>query len=133
MVHSLCICSYLLPDKSRSSKRKTSVIKNTTNPVWDEQKVYDKVSLEKLAKDRVLEVTVWDFNRGSSNDFIGGLRLGSQPTGSHKKRDYMDSMGTEVCLSVCVHPRCTYLCVCRWPTGRRCWLAVASGWSLGTR
>ena len=92
--------SYLLPDKSRSSKRKTSVIKNSANPVWDEEKVYEKVSLEKLARDRVLEVTVWDFNRGSSNDFIGGLRLGSQPISSLKKHDFMDSMGTEVSPSV---------------------------------
>ncbi|KAF5405725.1 hypothetical protein PHET_00865 [Paragonimus heterotremus] len=26
---------------------------------------------------RTLEVTVWDFDRGPSNDFIGGLTLGA--------------------------------------------------------
>ena len=26
--------------------------------------------------DRVLELSVWDFDRGSSNEFLGGVRLG---------------------------------------------------------
>ncbi|CAH8534063.1 unnamed protein product [Dicrocoelium dendriticum] len=29
------------------------------------------------AGQRTLEVTVWDFDRGPSNDFIGGLTLGA--------------------------------------------------------
>ena len=39
--------------------------------------MFTDVSLEQLVKERVLEVTIWDFNQRSSNDFLGGVRLGS--------------------------------------------------------
>ena len=87
---------YLLPDKSAKGKRKTGVIKNNLNPVWEERFTYEKVTLEELSKERVLEVTVWDFNKGSSNDFIGGARLGSAPGMASKHKEWMDSVGDEV-------------------------------------
>ena len=87
---------YLLPDKSSSGKRKTSVIKNNLNPVWEEKFTYEKVTLEELSRERVLEVTLWDFNKGSSNDFIGGLRLGPAPGRATKHKEWMDSIGDEV-------------------------------------
>lgn len=73
MIHSTC--SYLLPDKSKKTKQKTAVVKKSLNPKWNYQYVYDNVSHEELM-DRVLELTVWDFDRGSSNEFLGGVRLG---------------------------------------------------------
>ena len=87
---------YLLPDKSSSGKRKTGVIKNNLNPVWEERFSYEKVNLEELSRERVMEVTVWDLNRGSSNDFIGGLRLGPTPGRASRHKEWMDSIGEEV-------------------------------------
>ncbi len=87
---------YLLPDKSSGGKRKTGVIKNNLNPVWEEKVSYEGVVLEELSTERVLEVTVWDFNK-AGNDFIGGLRLGPRPGrvgGKHK--EWMDSIGDEL-------------------------------------
>ena len=86
---------YLLPDKSSSGKRKTGVVKNNLNPVWEEQFTYEKVTLEELSKERVLEVTVWDFHK-QGNDFIGGLRLGSTPGRAAKHKEWMDSIGDEI-------------------------------------
>ena len=85
---------YLLPDKSSSGKRKTGVVKNNLNPVWEEQFTY-KATLEELSKERVLEVTVWDFHK-QGNDFIGGLRLGSTPGRAAKHKEWMDSIGDEI-------------------------------------
>ena len=87
---------YLLPDKSSGGKRKTGVVKNNLNPVWGEQFSYEKVILDELSSERVLEVTVWDWDRGSSNDFIGGLRLGPAPGRTTKHKEWMDSIGDEV-------------------------------------
>ena len=87
---------YLLPDKGSSGKRKTSVIKNNSNPVWEELFAYEKLNLDELATERVLEVAVWDLNKGSSNEFIGGLRLGPAPRAGIKHKEWMDSIGEEV-------------------------------------
>ncbi|XP_046848226.1 synaptotagmin-like protein 4 isoform X3 [Xenia sp. Carnegie-2017] len=67
--------SYLLPDKSKKTKQKTSVVKKSLNPKWNYHFIYDNLTHEELM-DRVLELTVWDFDRGSSNEFLGGVRLG---------------------------------------------------------
>ena len=87
---------YLLPDKSSSGKRKTSVVKNSSNPVYEESFTFEKVDLDELASARVLEVTVWDLTKGSSNEFIGGLRLGPPPSSGVKHKEWMDSIGEEV-------------------------------------
>lgn len=82
---------YLLPEKTPKGKRKTAVIKNSLNPVWEEQFTYEKVSVEDLSTVRVLEVTVWDFDRGSSNEFVGGLRIGPAPHRVKQRNEWMDS------------------------------------------
>ena len=88
---------HLLPDKSAKGKRKTNVVKNNLNPVWEERFTYEKVTLEELSKERVLEVTVWDHDAKGTNDFIGGVRLGSAPGGTTSKhKEWMDSIGEEV-------------------------------------
>ena len=86
---------YLLPDKSSSGKRKTSVVMNNRNPVWDEQFSYEKVILEEIVRERVLEVTVWDFDK-KGNSFVGGLRLGPAPGQAAAHKEWMDSIGEEV-------------------------------------
>ena len=66
--------SYLLPDKSRRSKRKTSVKKNTLNPAWNERIEYSNLTIRDL-EERVLEITVWDHD-SSGHQFLGGVRCG---------------------------------------------------------
>ena len=88
---------YLLPNQSSSGKRKTKVINNKLNPVWDEQFTYENIFLDDLSSQRVLEVTVWDYDRRGSNDFIGGLRIGPNPDSvTDGLKDWMDSIGDEV-------------------------------------
>lgn len=77
--------SYLLPDKGRSSKQKTPVLRRTCNPVWNYTFVYEDVSLQELSE-RSLELTVWDHDRLASNEFLGGLRF---------------NLGTGKCFLVC--------------------------------
>lgn len=67
-------CSYLLPDKGRSSKQKTAVIRRSCNPAWNHTFVYSDVSLQELSE-RALELTVWDHDRIASNEFLGGMRF----------------------------------------------------------
>ncbi|TPP58460.1 Rabphilin-3A [Fasciola gigantica] len=66
---------YLRPDKAKKTKQKTQVKKATLFPEFHEQFCYEMSPSE--AGNRTLEVTVWDFDRGPSNDFIGGLTLGA--------------------------------------------------------
>jgi len=66
--------SYLLPDKTKSGKQKTPVIKKTCNPKWNHTFVFDDISINDL-RDRCLELTIWDYDKITSNDFLGGVRL----------------------------------------------------------
>ncbi|XP_078001539.1 synaptotagmin-like protein 5 isoform X6 [Glandiceps talaboti] len=66
---------YLLPNKSKSGKRKTDVLRKNCNPKWDEKFVYEGLTTDDL-KERALEITLWDRESMTSNDFLGGLRLG---------------------------------------------------------
>ncbi|MBN3311126.1 RP3A protein, partial [Amia calva] len=74
---------FLRPDLGKKSKYKTSVKKKTLNPEFNEEFVF-QVSHEELAK-RTLEVTVWDYDLGMSNDFIGGVQLGIDAKGEELK------------------------------------------------
>lgn len=66
--------SYLLPDKIRRVKQKTPVLKKNCNPTWNHTMVFENVSWEDL-RDFCLELTIWDYDRFTSNDFLGGVRL----------------------------------------------------------
>lgn len=65
--------TYLLPDKSRISKRKTSIKSNTTNPVFNENLRY-VVSHSQLEM-RTLQVSVWHHDRFGHNNFLGETEL----------------------------------------------------------
>nr|XP_019968162.1 PREDICTED: double C2-like domain-containing protein beta [Paralichthys olivaceus] len=74
----LCL-RYLKPDVHKKSKHKTAVIKKTLNPEFNEEFFYE-ISFSELAT-KTLEVTVWDYDLGKSNDFIGGVSLGCHSQG----------------------------------------------------
>ncbi|MCI4379896.1 hypothetical protein PGIGA_G00233700 [Pangasianodon gigas] len=90
---------YLLPSTGKSTKRKTQVVKKTVNPHYDHTFVYKDVCLEQL-KGMCLELTVWDREATSSNDFLGGVRLSSGAVRLKEgKREWVaDSTGEEVSL-----------------------------------
>ncbi|XP_045382125.1 double C2-like domain-containing protein beta [Lemur catta] len=75
--------TYLKPDVDKKSKHKTAVKKKTLNPEFNEEFWYE-IKHGDLAK-KTLEVTVWDYDIGKSNDFIGGVVLGINAKGERLK------------------------------------------------
>uniref|UniRef100_A0A7N9D3E8 Double C2 domain beta n=1 Tax=Macaca fascicularis TaxID=9541 RepID=A0A7N9D3E8_MACFA len=75
--------TYLRPDVDKKSKHKTAVKKKTLNPEFNEEFCYE-IKHGDLAK-KSLEVTVWDYDIGKSNDFIGGVVLGINAKGERLK------------------------------------------------
>uniref|UniRef100_A0AAY4CE37 C2 domain-containing protein n=2 Tax=Denticeps clupeoides TaxID=299321 RepID=A0AAY4CE37_9TELE len=75
--------TYLKPDENKKSKHKTAVKKKTLNPEFNEEFFYD-IKYADLSK-KTLEVTVWDYDIGKSNDFIGGVSLGINANGERLK------------------------------------------------
>ena len=65
---------YLLPERGRHAKQKTPVMKKNCNPQFNHTFVFEDVAWEDL-RDRCLELTIWDHDRFTSNDFLGGVRL----------------------------------------------------------
>ncbi|CAL8284500.1 unnamed protein product [Merluccius merluccius] len=88
--------TYLKPDLQKKSKHKTSVIKKTLNPEFNEEFFYE-ISFSDLTS-KTLEVTVWDYDLGKSNDFIGGVSLGCHSQGESLQHwvDCLKNMGTKV-------------------------------------
>ncbi|KAJ1071866.1 hypothetical protein K5549_002158 [Capra hircus] len=74
---------YLKPDVDKKSKHKTAVKKKTLNPEFNEEFCYE-IKHGDLAK-KTLEITVWDYDIGKSNDFIGGVVLGINAKGERLK------------------------------------------------
>uniref|UniRef100_A0A8C1X1J9 Double C2-like domains, beta n=1 Tax=Cyprinus carpio TaxID=7962 RepID=A0A8C1X1J9_CYPCA len=74
---------YLKPDENKKSKHKTAVKKKTLNPEFNEEFFYE-IKYADLSK-KTLEVTVWDYDIGKSNDFIGGVSLGINANGERLK------------------------------------------------
>ncbi|NXX83830.1 SYTL4 protein, partial [Urocolius indicus] len=97
---------YLLPHKNKASKRKTPVVKKTLNPHYNHTFVYNGINPEDL-QHICLELTVWDREPLSSNDFLGGVRLGGGHGMSRGQAvDWMDSTGEELNLwqKMCQYP-----------------------------
>ncbi|XP_069068841.1 synaptotagmin-like protein 4 [Pleurodeles waltl] len=89
---------YLMPIKSKATKRKTPVVKKTLNPHYNHTFVYNGVKPEDL-QHICLELTVWDREPLSSNDFLGGVRLGvGNGLSNGEVVDWMDSTGEELSL-----------------------------------
>lgn len=86
----------LQPDMGKKSKYKTSVKKKTLNPEFNEEFSYE-VSLDQLAK-KTLEISVWDYDLGMSNDFIGGVELGINASGERLRHwfDCLKNKGKKV-------------------------------------
>ncbi|XP_066246209.1 uncharacterized protein [Euwallacea similis] len=64
---------YLLPDKSKSGKRKTKVKKHTLNPVFDECLKFH-MSINELEL-RTLWISVWHSDMFGRNDFLGEVTM----------------------------------------------------------
>ncbi|MBN3324868.1 SYTL5 protein, partial [Atractosteus spatula] len=65
--------TYLLPDRSRQSKRKTSIKSNTTNPVYNETLKY--VISHSQLETRTLQLSVWHNDRFGHNSFLGEVEV----------------------------------------------------------
>ncbi|NXT45501.1 SYTL5 protein, partial [Pluvianellus socialis] len=65
--------AYLLPDKSRQSKRKTKIKSNSTNPEFNETLKY--VISHTQLETRTLELSVWHYDRFGHNSFLGEVEI----------------------------------------------------------
>ncbi|XP_021408712.2 synaptotagmin-like protein 5 isoform X1 [Lonchura striata] len=65
--------TYLLPDRSRQSKRKTKIKSNSTNPEFNETLKY--VISHSQLETRTLQVSVWHYDRFGCNSFLGEVEI----------------------------------------------------------
>ncbi|VDO98281.1 unnamed protein product [Soboliphyme baturini] len=61
---------FLLPDRSERSRRQSKVLANTCSPSWNQSLVYKNVTTGQLSE-KILEITVWDYEKYGSNEFLG--------------------------------------------------------------
>ncbi|XP_056113497.1 protein piccolo isoform X5 [Rhinichthys klamathensis goyatoka] len=74
---------YLLPGRgqvmvvqnaSAENKRRSKHVQKTLNPEWNQTVIYKNILLEQLRK-KTLEVSVWDYDKSSANDFLGEVLI----------------------------------------------------------
>ncbi|KAK3517760.1 hypothetical protein QTP70_018329 [Hemibagrus guttatus] len=74
---------YLLPGRgqvmvvqnaSAENKRRSKHVQKSLNPEWNQTVIYKNIHLEQLRK-KTLEVSVWDYDKCSSNDFLGEVLI----------------------------------------------------------
>ncbi|XP_062982573.1 synaptotagmin-like protein 5 [Elgaria multicarinata webbii] len=65
--------AYLLPDKSRQSKRKTKIKSNSTNPEFNETLKY--IISHTQLETRTLQLSVWHYDRFGHNSFLGEVEI----------------------------------------------------------
>ena len=63
-----------MPEKGKSSKQKTNVVRKSNNPRWNHSMSFEDVTLQELTE-KSLELAVWDHDRFGSSEFLGGCRL----------------------------------------------------------
>ncbi|XP_029916996.1 rabphilin-3A-like [Myripristis murdjan] len=76
----------LKPDMGKKAKCKTQIKKKTLNPEFNEEFGYD-IKHSELAK-KTLDISVWDYDIGKCNDYIGGCQLGITAKGERLKHWY---------------------------------------------
>ncbi|EHH22617.1 hypothetical protein EGK_05924, partial [Macaca mulatta] len=84
------VCLFLHPNAGKKSKFKTSVRRKTLNPEFNEEFFYSGPR-EELAQ-KTLLVSVWDYDLGTADDFIGGVQLGSHASGE-RLRHWLECLG----------------------------------------
>ncbi|XP_010602803.1 rabphilin-3A isoform X1 [Fukomys damarensis] len=77
---------WLKPDMGKKAKHKTQIKKKTLNPEFNEEFFYD-IKHSDLAK-KSLDISVWDYDIGKANDYIGGCQLGISAKGERLKHWY---------------------------------------------
>ncbi|NXO06054.1 SYTL5 protein, partial [Oriolus oriolus] len=65
--------AYLLPDRSRQSKRKTKIKSNSTSPEFNETLKY--VISHSQLETRTLQLSVWHYDRFGRNSFLGEVEI----------------------------------------------------------
>ncbi|KAI5093997.1 protein piccolo isoform X10 [Silurus meridionalis] len=65
---------YLLPGRGAENKRRSKHAQKSLNPEWNQTVIYKNIHLEQLRK-KTLEVSVWDYDKSSSNDFLGEVLI----------------------------------------------------------
>ncbi|XP_049622558.1 synaptotagmin-like protein 4 [Suncus etruscus] len=78
--------TYLLPDKSRQGKRKTSIKRDTINPLYEEVLKYE-IS-ESFLTQRTLQFSVWHHGRFGRNTFLGEAEVHLDSWVLDKKLDH---------------------------------------------
>uniref|UniRef100_G3U5L2 C2 domain-containing protein n=1 Tax=Loxodonta africana TaxID=9785 RepID=G3U5L2_LOXAF len=81
---------FLHPNVGKKSKCKTRVRKKTLNPEFNEEFFYAGPR-EELAQ-KTLLVSVWDYDLGTADDFIGGVQLSSRASGE-RLRHWRECLG----------------------------------------
>ncbi|KAM6111934.1 LOW QUALITY PROTEIN: rabphilin-3A [Pterocles gutturalis] len=76
---------WLKPDMGKKAKHKTQIKKKTLNPEFNEE--FLDIKHSDLAK-KSLDISVWDYDIGKSNDYIGGCQLGITAKGERLKHWY---------------------------------------------
>ncbi|XP_018416448.1 PREDICTED: rabphilin-3A [Nanorana parkeri] len=77
---------FLKPEGGKKAKQKTQIKKKTLNPEFNEEFFFD-IKHSDLAK-KQLDISVWDYDIGKSNDYIGGCQLGITAKGERLKHWY---------------------------------------------
>lgn len=81
---------FLHPNVGKKTKYKTSVRKKTLNPEFNEEFFYAG-RREELAQ-KTLLVSVWDYDLGTANDFIGRVQLSGRASGE-RQRHWRECLG----------------------------------------
>lgn len=61
---------HVFPAYSLENKRRSKHISRTLNPQWHQTVMFQNLHREEL-KNKMLEITVWDYDRFKTNDFLG--------------------------------------------------------------
>lgn len=59
---------------SEKSKRRTKTCANTTEPLWNQAFLFSPIK-ESDFRERILEITVWDYDRVGASEFLGEVRV----------------------------------------------------------